>query len=423
MAFQEQVAGNSIEIQKLDNNNSRETQRHGNTSRRVKNRKYQRNDRLSTDEYKGPKLPMNEDQYILNYNSKQPDSHILQNKEFDMTSTTTNDMCCKSSSNDSDNLLFSNNDRISLIHQPSLQAISAKNEMPFLSDSEFENKSIYHIKTRRKDFLPPKHAIRSFLSHKKPFMSQYFMIGLFFATFLTLLNVSEACNEAICGSIVSKCTLLKSCECEITSEGCDCCKTCFMCLDYLQTDCCSCVGLCPRPNNTAVVPSQKSKVMDFNEPVPSLWNALTDGSDDNDRWSVEKYPVDFTTSELTQYQQNQLRKIKKSNPLSKQEEIQSVLPPNPTVVTLNCTVTYLRQCMAENKCETSCQSMGASSYRWFGNGCCECVGHNCKNYGINESKCLECGDDDEDVLEEAELTEEELDRAIAEQESEIEALN
>lgn len=34
--------------------------------------------------------------------------------------------------------------------------------------------------------------------------------------------------------------------------------------------------------------------------------------------------------------------------------------------------------------------MGSTSYRWFLDGCCECVGSNCVNYGLNESKCLEC---------------------------------
>jgi len=34
--------------------------------------------------------------------------------------------------------------------------------------------------------------------------------------------------------------------------------------------------------------------------------------------------------------------------------------------------------------------MGSSSYRWFLDGCCECVGRNCVNYGLNESKCLNC---------------------------------
>lgn len=31
-------------------------------------------------------------------------------------------------------------------------------------------------------------------------------------------------------------------------------------------------------------------------------------------------------------------------------------------------------------------SMGAKSYRWFHDGCCECVGDRCMNYGINESR-------------------------------------
>lgn len=34
--------------------------------------------------------------------------------------------------------------------------------------------------------------------------------------------------------------------------------------------------------------------------------------------------------------------------------------------------------------------------RWFHDGCCECVGHTCINYGINESRCLECPGEDED---------------------------
>lgn len=46
--------------------------------------------------------------------------------------------------------------------------------------------------------------------------------------------------------------------------------------------------------------------------------------------------------------------------------------------------------MSWNKCRESCQSMGASSYRWFHDGCCECVGDTCINYGVNESRCLDC---------------------------------
>lgn len=39
-------------------------------------------------------------------------------------------------------------------------------------------------------------------------------------------------------------------------------------------------------------------------------------------------------------------------------------------------------------------------HRWFHDGCCECVGHTCINYGINESRCTECpGDEDETPIE------------------------
>lgn len=41
----------------------------------------------------------------------------------------------------------------------------------------------------------------------------------------------------------------------------------------------------------------------------------------------------------------------------------------------------------------------SSSSRWFQDGCCECVGHTCFNYGITESRCLRCSEDalDEDL--------------------------
>ena len=95
--------------------------------------------------------------------------------------------------------------------------------------------------------------------------------------------------------------------------------------------------------------------------------------------------------------------------------------PDP-MVTVNCTVAYLRQCMAERKCEMSCQSMGAASYRWFQDGCCECVGHNCINYGINESRCAECSYEDEDDVPE-EISDEELERLEQEYAEELEALD
>ncbi|KAH8349503.1 hypothetical protein KR084_000051 [Drosophila pseudotakahashii] len=59
---------------------------------------------------------------------------------------------------------------------------------------------------------------------------------------------------------------------------------------------------------------------------------------------------------------------------------------------LNCTVLYLDQCTSWNRCRQTCLKTGATSYRWFHDGCCECVGEHCTNYGINESRCRLCPD-------------------------------
>lgn len=57
---------------------------------------------------------------------------------------------------------------------------------------------------------------------------------------------------------------------------------------------------------------------------------------------------------------------------------------------LNCTVLYLDHCTSWNKCRQTCLKTGATSYRWFHDGCCECVGEHCINYGVNESRCRLC---------------------------------
>lgn len=54
--------------------------------------------------------------------------------------------------------------------------------------------------------------------------------------------------------------------------------------------------------------------------------------------------------------------------------------------TLNCTVAFVLECISWSKCRTNCLSMGASSFRWFHNGCCECIGDTCINYGLSEAK-------------------------------------
>lgn len=57
---------------------------------------------------------------------------------------------------------------------------------------------------------------------------------------VTLIKLSESCNELVCASVVTKCMLTQSCNCDLAT--CHCCKECSSCLSYLYTECCSCVG-------------------------------------------------------------------------------------------------------------------------------------------------------------------------------------
>ena len=60
---------------------------------------------------------------------------------------------------------------------------------------------------------------------------------------LMLLGFTSASNEALCVSVVSKCMLLRSCECDMTDrQNCTCCHKCLTCLDKLQAECCEYVG-------------------------------------------------------------------------------------------------------------------------------------------------------------------------------------
>ena len=104
-----------------------------------------------------------------------------------------------------------------------------------------------------------------------------------------IVSATTTCNEAICGPIVSKCTLLKSCECEVTDTAnwSSCIRKCYACLDYLQADCCSCFkGLCKK-NETEITNSlakrAKSLIGEIPIPTPMLWDALMGGENTPDQ--------------------------------------------------------------------------------------------------------------------------------------------
>uniref|UniRef100_A0A8D8RWT1 Protein twisted gastrulation n=1 Tax=Cacopsylla melanoneura TaxID=428564 RepID=A0A8D8RWT1_9HEMI len=192
---------------------------------------------------------------------------------------------------------------------------------------------------------------------------------------------TEACNEAVCASIVSKCMITQSCKCDM--KNCTCCKDCLNCLSYLWTECCSCVDLCPKPNSTATSElSKQSHVEDLTDAIPTLFKVLTSESDTLHRFDTITFPVDFP---LAQFKPQFEKEIKYKMQSSEQETTDPL-----TAVTLNCTVAYMSTCMSWSKCKTSCRSMGSTSVRWFHDGCCECIGDTCINYGINQSRCQNC---------------------------------
>ncbi|GAB1862795.1 Protein twisted gastrulation [Camponotus japonicus] len=215
-------------------------------------------------------------------------------------------------------------------------------------------------------------------------------VGILLLT--TATKRSEACNEAICASVVSKCMLTQSCKCDLVT--CTCCKECFSCLSYLYDECCSCVDLCPKPNVTDVNPlSRKSHVEEFSDPVPALFQALTAEADPHERWLTFTYPVDFDMSLFSPKYENEMK-------YRLQSADGKLSPLKPNIMTVNCTVAFMAQCNSWNKCRASCQSMGATSFRWFHDGCCECIGNTCINYGINESRCTQCPVEHEDDTDE-----------------------
>lgn len=136
--------------------------------------------------------------------------------------------------------------------------------------------------------------------------------------------------------------------------------------------------MCPKPNDTGNALSKKSHVEDFQDPVPDLFQALMTEPDTLDRWHTFTFPVDI---DIAMYRPKFEKEIKMLTQNNEQE-----VAPRKDIITLNCTVAYMSQCMSWNKCKSSCQSTGASKYRWFHDGCCECIGHTCINYGINESR-------------------------------------
>ena len=220
-------------------------------------------------------------------------------------------------------------------------------------------------------------------------MNIYIQLAVLAACFL---KISQGCNEALCVSIVSKCMLIKSCDCDMTNiQNCSCCKDCLMCLSTLYTECCSCVGMCPPPDPEEGL-HLTSTIEELKSPIPELFNVLTEEKDLEFRWTTYTYPAHYDA--LYFKPGHGMLDVNFGAAEKDHSRKSSVYNGNRDD---NCTVAFMSECLSLKRCKVSCQSMGAARYRWFHeHGCCQCIGTTCLNYGINKPKCHACPGDEED---------------------------
>lgn len=174
------------------------------------------------------------------------------------------------------------------------------------------------------------------------------------------------CKGRVCAARVSFCIIMKDCGCGASvknGEFCSCCEDCYRCLGVrLWRKCCNCVGLCGRfsVNDTENVgiPSKHGDLPGHS--LPTLFEAMSSGHTD--------LPLMFMSRQGKGGHTNQ----NYSSPRNQ------------------CKVAFFDKCLARESCITSCSAMGAHRYRWFRNGCCQCVGKSCNDYGELQSLCKSC---------------------------------
>uniref|UniRef100_F6WF92 Twisted gastrulation protein homolog 1-like n=1 Tax=Ciona intestinalis TaxID=7719 RepID=F6WF92_CIOIN len=207
------------------------------------------------------------------------------------------------------------------------------------------------------------------------------IVGLTSGQLLSHPQEHESCNKERCASVVSYCLIQDKCGCD-PHVNCSCCGDCANCLgeDYLS--CCDCVGMRKGRNYTAILPpTMLSTVGHLDEPEPRLFAALTDQPMPALRYTIMRFlscqPLEGA-EDRPSYWEGVGLVLRRNYDFDISDE------------SLVCTVVYFDQCMALHDCRMSCSSTGALSYRWFHNGCCQCVGFNCLNYGSTQPQCTDC---------------------------------
>ncbi|XP_012503827.1 PREDICTED: twisted gastrulation protein homolog 1 [Propithecus coquereli] len=198
------------------------------------------------------------------------------------------------------------------------------------------------------------------------------MLTLVILMFLTWLPVSLSCNKALCASDVSKCLIQKN-------------KSKPLSFSPLPT---RPPGMCNPRNYSDTPPTSKSTVEELHEPIPSLFRALTEG-DTQLNWNIVSFPV---AEELSHHENlvSFLETVNQPHHQNVSVPSNNVHAPYSSDKEHMCTVVYFDDCMSIHQCKISCESMGASKYRWFHNACCECIGPECIDYGSKTVKCMNC---------------------------------
>lgn len=183
-------------------------------------------------------------------------------------------------------------------------------------------------------------------------------IFLFLTAVIPMIAI--ACDQSYCSTIVNRCLAESKCNCDI--KNCTCYKDCFKCLGQSFTKCCDCVNLCPKETANPSSPSYTAKF----KGVAPTFDALTDEPFD-EKWKVVQAFVNLYSS--MNIQTNEVVSITKA-----------------------CRVVFVNECLSLNKCKVACKSIGSGSFRWFHDGCCECISPMCPaNYfGLDTNQCENC---------------------------------
>ncbi|KAE8633458.1 hypothetical protein XENTR_v10001887 [Xenopus tropicalis] len=204
---------------------------------------------------------------------------------------------------------------------------------------------------------------------------------LFIAALIcSAFSLVTGCNKALCASDVSKCLLQELCQCQVKEGNCSCCPECLLCMGSLWDQCCDCVGLCSKNKESKKHSARRSSLEELPVSVPSLFRAVSSMQEGESAlgWTAHNLPILEELAQSTHMDHILLG-------------AHSVVTASPlTNISGSCTVLYFNPCMSMRRCHQSCESVGSPRYRWFHNGCCQCVGPDCHGYGSKEPLCLQC---------------------------------